>query len=591
MSNINLHGDHTMKKRISVLTFGMVAGLTIFPGAIIGAITYAADDSVVDKVNITVPISCTMTGTGMNSHTAEINNGLYRADIGSTTMHAFCNDNEGFAIYAAGYTGNEIGGTNSNKLVGTVASGNSVIESGIATTAGNPDVSNWAMKLAISQDSGDITGTNAFTIDSAPNADLPSQAEQGATSASFTQYHVVPNEYVKVAHKNSGTDMTDTTGGVKFTTTYAAYISKTQAADTYSGQVIYTLVHPSSAAAPSLDGCNPTGTTIGTDSSTDVVCMQDITSTNKSTVLASMTEGTQYTLKDKRDGKEYKVAKLADGKVWMTQNLDLDLNAGTTYTNLDTDLGWNTSTNQYDTANWSPTRSTYATATNNIHEWCQGGTWNSDGYCAQNHTPESYDPGDLYWNTTTSDYSDWDAYSCEFFTSTPSCNESLNPLSTYVSSTGTQQYHLGNYYNWVAAIASNNASIYGVYNENTGEHENLEIHQSICPAGWTLPYANYNDNTNLLEGDFADLWTEYGWDSTNYNFSNIANLTGAPLYFTPAGYFDSRLGYVGSDGDFWSSVAYRDSGAYNAYFNVDGGAFPAYSASRVVGYSVRCLLR
>ena len=106
------------------------------------------------------------------------------------------------------------------------------------------------MKLAISQDSGDTTGTNAFTIDSAPNISLPSQAEQSATSAPFTQYHVVPNEYTKVAHKNSMTDMTETTGGVKFTTTYAAYISKTQAADTYSGQVIYTLVHPASAAAP-----------------------------------------------------------------------------------------------------------------------------------------------------------------------------------------------------------------------------------------------------------------------------------------------------------------------------------------------------
>ena len=213
--------------------------------------TVSADnDSVVDQINITVPVSCTISGTGMNTHNANINNGLYVPDIGSTTLHAFCNDNEGFAIYAAGYTGNEVGGTNSNKLVGTTASGNATIESGTATTAGNPDISNWAMKLAISQDSGDTTGTNAFTIDSAPNVALPSEAEQGATSVSFSQYHVVPNEYTKVAHKNSGTDMTDTTGGVKLTTTYAAYISKTQAADTYSGQVIYTLVHPSSHAAP-----------------------------------------------------------------------------------------------------------------------------------------------------------------------------------------------------------------------------------------------------------------------------------------------------------------------------------------------------
>ena len=224
-------------------------GLVVFPGLVLfSSYVSADDDSVVDEINITVPVSCTISGTGQNTHNANINNGLYEDDIGSTTLHAFCNDNEGFAIYAAGYTVNEVGGINSNKLVGTNASGNATIESGTATTAGNPDISNWAMKLQITQDSGDTSGTNAFTIDSAPNVDLPSQAEQSATSTPFSQYHVVPNEYTKVAHKNSNTDMTESTGGVKLTTTYAAYISKTQPADTYSGQVIYTLVHPSSAA-------------------------------------------------------------------------------------------------------------------------------------------------------------------------------------------------------------------------------------------------------------------------------------------------------------------------------------------------------
>ena len=148
-----------------------------------------------------------------------------------------------------------------------------------------PDVSNWAMKLAIAQDSGDTTGTNAFTIDSAPNVSLPSEVESGATSASFSSYHVVPNEYVKVAHKNSGTDMTTVAGGAKLTTTYAAYISKTQPAGNYSGKVKYTLVHPSTASAPLV--CNPSGTTIGTNTSTDIVCMQDISSTNKTFVSAT----------------------------------------------------------------------------------------------------------------------------------------------------------------------------------------------------------------------------------------------------------------------------------------------------------------
>ena len=240
-----------MKKKLDldlIAPVGIV-GITILTGTFLMSGGVSADD-VVDQVIIGVPMSCTMSGTGMDTHNANINNGTYTPNIGTTTMHVFCNDNEGFAIYAAGYTGDEIGGTNSNKLVGTSASGNAAIESGLATSAGNPDISNWAMKLAITQDSGDTTGTNAFTIDSAPNVALPSEAESGATAASFSEYHVVPNEYVKVAHKVTSTDMTANTGGAKITTTYAAYISKTQPADIYTGQVIYTLVHPSNHATP-----------------------------------------------------------------------------------------------------------------------------------------------------------------------------------------------------------------------------------------------------------------------------------------------------------------------------------------------------
>ena len=169
--------------RATILSLGAMLGVTAMVGGVLASNRVLADDntSVVDQINITVPVSCTLSGTGMQSHNAEIANGTYTPDIGSTTLHAFCNDNEGFAIYAAGYTGNEVGGTNSNKLVGTTASSNATIESGITTTAGNPDISNWAMKLTMTQDSGDTSTDNAFTIDSAPNEALPSQAESGAT--------------------------------------------------------------------------------------------------------------------------------------------------------------------------------------------------------------------------------------------------------------------------------------------------------------------------------------------------------------------------------------------------------------------------
>ena len=45
----------------------------------------------------------------MNTHTAEINNGQLNSSIGETTIKSFCNDSNGFAIYAIGYTDNTEG--------------------------------------------------------------------------------------------------------------------------------------------------------------------------------------------------------------------------------------------------------------------------------------------------------------------------------------------------------------------------------------------------------------------------------------------------------------------------------------------------
>ena len=73
-------------------------------GRLVGVITV---DDVVDEINITVPVSCTLSGTGQDSHNATINNGQYNSAIGETTIKAMCNDSNGFAIYAIGYTDDE----------------------------------------------------------------------------------------------------------------------------------------------------------------------------------------------------------------------------------------------------------------------------------------------------------------------------------------------------------------------------------------------------------------------------------------------------------------------------------------------------
>jgi len=552
-------------KKIMIAPLGLV-GLTILSGTILMSSGVSADDSAISNVSVNVPVACTMTGTGMNSHNATIPNGTYQDNIGTTTLKAVCNDSNGFAIYAIGYTDNEYGKTVlTNSTLGTSAD----IATGTATSTGSPDVSNWAMKLATSS-----SATYPLTLDN-----------------SFGNYHSVPAEYTKVAHRDSGTDTGTSAVGSELTSTYAAYMSKTQPAGTYIGQVKYTLVHPSTHVAPVI--CNENATTIS-----EAKCLQDfahVTEANRNSIIASMTPEQQYTLKDSRDGKSYTIAKYQtkyleydqDGEsttektaynVWMTENLDLDLDAGTTYTNEDTDIGYNTTTQQYDTAAWSPIRSTYQPTSTHIHEWCAGGTWNSqEGHCGNNNTPESYDPGDLYWNATESDYSEWNAYydSCNFSTPTPVCDESLNPISTYVSSTSTtSQYHLGNYYNWAAALATNDSSQFN--------YSGL-VEQSICPAGWTL--SRVGDG----EDSFYSLWNQYGFSSSSINGSN--KLWTSPLYFAVGGFFDGSLGGVGNGGGFWSPVPYGSDGAVGADFFVDGVSNTSVGSYRYRGYSVRCIAR
>ena len=371
------------------------------------------DTNVVDQINITVPVACTLSGTGMSSHNATINNGQYNSAIGETALKAFCNDNNGFAIYAIGYTDDTDG---KNVLTNSTLGSTYDIVTGTATSG---NTSNWAMKLSV------VTSpTPTYPIIIAGSTD-DTEKEQG--DPDFTTFQEVPDDYEKVAYRTAGTDIGTGAEGTTLKTTYQAYINTTQPAGTYTGQVKYTLVHPYGAAAPVA--CKPNGTTIST-----IACMQDVTSSNKSTILTSMTEDQQYTLVDKRDGKTYTVSKLKDGNIWMTQNLDLDLDSSKTYTNEDTDLGWNGTS--YSTASWTPERSTYTTGTTTWGLY-NSTTGNHDG---QTH-PESYDPGDLYWNGTLSDYSDWNAYfgSCTYNSTTwlyENCDESLNPIGTYTTVSG-----------------------------------------------------------------------------------------------------------------------------------------------------------
>ncbi|MBR2641149.1 BspA family leucine-rich repeat surface protein [Candidatus Saccharibacteria bacterium] len=184
----------------------------------------SATTDVVDRAMIGVPPSCTMRGSGMNSHNAEIPNGTINSAIGETNVNIFCNDDAGYAIYAIGYTDDTDGKT---VLTSSSLGSGSDIATGTLTSGGN---SQWAMKLS--------TQTS------------PTPAYPVTIQNSFDSFHAVPSEYTLVAKRTTGTDVGTNATGSNFKTTYQVYVSSSQLAGTYVGQVKYTLVHPNTTPIP-----------------------------------------------------------------------------------------------------------------------------------------------------------------------------------------------------------------------------------------------------------------------------------------------------------------------------------------------------
>lgn len=491
---------HTNKSSLYII--GSLIITTLISGLILFSTLVSADDdtSVVDEINITVPISCTLSGTGMNTHNANINNGQYNSAIGETTMKAFCNDNNGFAIYAIGFTDNEDG---KNVLTNSTLGSTYDIETGTAITGND---SQWAMKLST------ITSpTPTYPIIIAGSTD-DTEKEQG--DPDYSTFQEVPDNYALVAKRTASTDIGTNAEGTTLKSTYQAYISKTQPAGTYTGQVKYTLVHPYTAEKPT--------TPISIE---NLTYMQDLArlSTDQITSLkSSMIEDTQYQMTDSRDNKIYYVAKLKDGNIWMTQNLDLDLESTPTnvtpLTSENTDLPTNTS--------WTPSASTHITSDT---------TWSNS-----NTTPESYDPGTVY----------------------------------YIEQNNSH-YMVGNYYNWTAAIASNNSSNYG---------QNSLVNQSICPAGWTLPRVGTGQDS------FYALLNAYNVSDYPY-YGDDKDVWGEPLFYTSGGIWDNDGLYQSYITNLHSAISSSNEYTYilqigDEWINSIDGFY-----SRYEGMNIRCIAR
>ena len=434
-----------------------------------------------DNLAITISSSCTLSSVVNISHSAEVYNGNYLGDIGKTTIKTLCNDGNGYSVYAVGYSNNEEG---NNKLISSEYPQYS-IDTGLNTSG---LTSQWAMKL------------NNIPDDPSPTPPV-------ITSSYDDTYGLVPNDWVKVAGRTAGT--TDMDEGSSFTTTYAVYASSNQHAGSYVGQVQYALIHPS--AKPYY------------------YFMQDV-ATWKDTELPSAGDSLQAI--DSRDGKKYWVTRLADGNVWMTQNLDFDIVADEqdptkmkTLTSEDTDLTDHSLTGAY-----------------------------IDGYSYDSAT------GITSWTPAIS------AKTINFKgTTVTGWGNSANTIPYSASKTdnnSTGHASLGNWYNWTAAIASSNSSVVASNPQN-----------SICPKGWRLTQTNPSN-------DFSVLLATYNITSSNTN-----NLLLAPFWFVRPGRIDEAgLRFMGGDAYYWNNSG-KNFEFWSDYLSLNNGRPKSY------GLSIRCLAR
>ena len=245
-------------------------------------------------------------------------------------------------------------------------------------------------------------------------------------------------------------------------------------------------------------------------------------------------EESELQLIDARDNKVYWVAKLKDGQCWMTQNLDLDLDSSRTYTHWDTDLGWETLN---ESATWQPINSTVDT----VSKW------------QNSHTePYSADLGNIYYYTSNSDTTDIK------YNSLGECQNAGH--------TDCAHYHVGNYYNYSAALA--------------GSTKN-----SICPKGWRLPGL-------YVYRDMLEVQGVYSGSGSAYSDDGLFKIRTSPIYFVRSGNIYAQ-----------SLTGARSSGFYHISYSGYGNAISkvmTFGTNTIYtdngnassgGYSIRCLAR
>ena len=279
------------------------------------------------------------------------------------------------------------------------------------------------------------------------------------------------------------------------------------------------------------------------------------------TGCSNLSQGEVTALKDTRDNDVYAVAKLADDKCWMIENLRLE-NTAQQNTSGSLAQGYNSSfIGLADPESDNFSNSTIANSLYSI-----------DG------------------STDATILGDYQGYRFPRYNNFNTVNRANNTANTNVNT-----YSYGNYYTWHAAVADTT-------HYNT-DNQSIET-TSICPTGWRLPKGGNNQNTTnneylalgvALTGAQPANYSSFAFpaylgDPEGINASNL--LRSYPNNFLYSGYFyGSVADNRGKFGYYWSStVSNNNYGSYRLYLSSSQIYPGTYGIDKRLGYTIRCMI-
>ena len=600
--------------------------ISVFAGLVLASSSSATSASTA-TATVKVAASCTLTTLGGGNYSATVPNGT-SAEISGSTLSVSCNDAGGFALYAVGYSDDTIGNNNmiggSTNIPTNTSGTNSYWAMKINPTSGTtptiensfnnyhivPDIhtkiasyasstgtgslsvnATYKANISSTQLAGNYLGKVKYTLIHPSNGNTPVEplAEDDCPARNFcyapnandiegtmlaTDFQSIATSPIAGRQTGISTNYTELLSAYNYSRRGYGFAGWSPEFDAQvnSDDFIY---------GPQAEIITKTDGTGDADVSSHGLILYPVWVKSAGSMQSfsyndcnSMEINDVTALTDDRDGETYAIARLADGRCWMIENLRLDNYANITPANTNSVYnsfgGVFTGLAKSENENFG-----YSTTSNSIYS-IDGSTANviSDG--------DSYARGyriPRYNNDNT--------------------NRDLPVSPNQNGNSGRYQwYGYGNYYNWPAAIAD--TSYHDTNNESYTEY-------SLCPKNWFLPQGGNKENESIndywaliVDGLYDgtkpsgyDNDTMPHYDSNSETKPIVRAIRSYPNNFIYSGYisgnsFQSR----GQQGEYWSSTASDRDLAYRLTFSwaflSPGTSNGGYKGR---GKTIRCLFK